>query len=198
MEFLYPRDKWIDDYNDVWFFHNRTFESYDPSIPMEDRLKTMENAGLFTITKDVQWRKENLHRSQGIQLMEFMGEYMRLRDYGKLDDTWDNNDMDIPYLRPKGYEQAMETVPTAPFRDRDPAEDFYRRLATGLTANSTFHRSVEFLDFYKACGNFFESFILYSGITIIGLSLVAWIVVSVILLWNMKKMRTFWKDILSV
>lgn len=130
--------------------------------------------------------------------MEFMGEYLRNRNYSQLNDTWENNDMDIPYLRPEGYSQAQETHPTSPDRNRDPAEEFYRRLVTGLTANSTFHRSVEFLDFYKACGNFYEKFILFSGITIIGLTFIGWLAVCLILFFELNKMRIFWKDIFSV
>lgn len=198
MKFLYPMDKWINDYNDVWFVKNRTFENYDPSIHPDDKLSTLDNAGFFTITKEINWTTENLHRSQGIQLMDFMGTYLRSRDYSFLADTWDNLDMDIPFLRPKGYEQAMETHPTPPDRNRDPAEDFFRRLVTGLTANSTFHRSIEFLDFYIACGVFFEKFTLWSGVIIIGVTLIGWVIISIIMLWNMRKMKIFWKDILSV
>jgi hypothetical protein len=191
-------DKWIDDYNDVDFFENRTFEEFDAAISDEDRLKAYHNAGIFTVTKDVEWTTKNIHRTQGIQLMEHMGYYLRERDYGTLDADWDKSDMDIPFLRPKGYEQAMETHPTPPDRSRDPAEDFYRRLVTGPTSNSTFHRSIEFVDFYKACGTFYEEFTLWSGVLIIVVSLVGWIVVSIILLINLKRMRSFWKDILSV
>lgn len=198
MGYLYPRDKWINDFIDVDFYYDRTFESYDDSVPLSDRLNASANAGLFTITKDVKWRKENLHRSQGIQLMEFMGEYLRNRNYSTLDGTWEQNDMDIPYLRPEGYEQAQETHPTPPDRNRDPAEDFFRRLVTGLTSNSTYHRSVEFLDFYKACGNFYEKFILWSGVSMVCTTLFGWLIVSIILLWQMTKMRRFWSDILSV
>lgn len=63
MGFLYQREKWINDFNDVDFFYNRTFANYGSDIPLEDRLKAQDNAGIFTVTKDLKWRKENLHRS---------------------------------------------------------------------------------------------------------------------------------------
>lgn len=124
--------------------------------------------------------------------------YLRSRNYSKFDDTWEKQDMDIPYLRPKGYSQAMESHPTPPDRSRDPAEDFYRRLTAGLASNSTYHRSMEFFEFYKDCGKLFRRFIVWSGAYIIISCISGWLIITVILVVQMKRMKQFWEDIFGV
>lgn len=198
MGFLYPLENWISDYVEVDWIDDRGFDSYLATVLDEDKLEDKKHGGYFTLYKNVTWKKMRLHRTQGMQVTTFMGQMLKLRNYSDFTGTYEEQDRDIPFLRAPGYEQAQETYPTPPDRDRDTFEEFYRRLVVGETANSTFHRSMEFLDFYKAVGKFSESFIYLTGLFIIGISVAGWIIVSAILLWNLSKMRKFWKSLLQV
>lgn len=130
--------------------------------------------------------------------MHYIGGYLRNRNYSLVHDTYDKNDNHIPYLRPKGYSQAMETKPTSPDRNLDPTEELFRRMSHGQVSKAMYDRSKEFLKFYVDCGKFFQSFIFWSGMVVMFSSLLGWLIVAVMLLFTLKKMKVFWRDILSV
>ena len=198
MGFLYPEEKWLNDTLEVDWIKDRSFESSSASVLDEDRLRDDANGGYFTRFVNVEWRKQILHRVQGQKVISLMCELMKNRDYTDTGESKENQDLEIPYLRPLGYEQAQETHPTSPERDRDTFEEFFRRLTTGPIANSTFHRTSEFLQFYKDVGKFSEQFIYFTGVLIIALSLAVWVFVSGILLWKLSSMKAFWKRVLQV
>ena len=154
LSFLFDESKWINDYIDVDFFENRIGKAYDPSIPLSERLKTLANSGVFTPTLNLTWHRHRIHRKEAIKSMHYIGAYLRNRNYSLVHDTYEKNDLHIPYLRPKGYSQAMETHPTSPDRNLDPTEEMFRRMSLGQVTKAMYDRSKEFLKFYVDCGRF--------------------------------------------
>lgn len=165
---------------------------------MSERLKTVDNSGIFTATENLSWKKQRVHRKEAIKSMHYIGTYLRNRNYSLVHDTYEKRDLHIPYLRPKEYSQAMETQPTTPNRNLDPTEDLFRRMSYGQVSKAMYDRSKEFLKFYVDCGKFFQKFIFWSGMVVTFASVIGWLLVTSILLVSLKKMKSFWRDVLSV
>ena len=90
--------------------------------------------------------------------------------------------MIIPSLRPLNYDQAQETKPTSPDRDKDPFEELIRRLLVGEAVKSSFDRNTEFLDYYMSLGKYYKEYLNYSIVVINAIGILTLVVVIIIMI----------------
>jgi hypothetical protein len=153
---LYPMDNWLVDYMDIEWVDSIEIEkesnvnTLDPALVMDEI-----GTGYFNSIKKVSWKKINMHRTKAKYIVTDIALKLNLRKYATAVGTPEYLETIIASFRPLGYQQAHETRPTSPDRDRDPFEEFYRRIQIGELSDSTMNRTVEFYEYYISLGEFY-------------------------------------------
>jgi hypothetical protein len=197
---FYNMGKWTNDYVNVdWVlsFDSKKSVVVDPLISPEVFTDTGDT-GFITSINDLTWSKIRLHRSEATIMITTFGSKLSARNYSDVEGTPEYLNSQIPSLIPLGYEQAQETKPTAPNRNRDPFEDLYRRLLVGEVAKSSFDRTTEILDYYIRVGEFLKEYFVISLVSINSVGLIVWVLVTTILLMKVNKMKGLWKKLLNL